>query len=82
MESFDPKVIAILTSIDASLQKIANSLITAEQTSSMRLRVEELAARAETTAANVMKAAFELRGRKFDSPEEFEAAVISQCHAR
>jgi DNA-binding MurR/RpiR family transcriptional regulator len=79
MESFDPKVIAILTSIDASLQKIANCLMVTEQTESMRFRVEELAARAGASTAAVMKAAFELRGQKFNSPEEFEAAVLTKC---
>jgi transcriptional regulator GlxA family with amidase domain len=63
MESFDPKVVAILTSIDASMQKISNSLSVLEQTASMRLRVEELAARAGASTAAVMKAAFELRGQ-------------------
>jgi len=79
MESFDPKVVAILTSIDASMQKISNSLSVLEQTASMHLRVEELAARAGSSTAAVMKAAFELRGQKFNSPEEFEAAVLTKC---
>ncbi|MFA5135231.1 MAG: hypothetical protein WC505_05635 [Patescibacteria group bacterium] len=73
----DAKELAILTSIDASLQKIANSLAFLEQNEGAKARIAELAARARTTEAAVMRAFYAVKGEKFRDQEDFENALFA-----